>query len=539
MKIVPMSIEPSRRRGTRVLAALAFAAAGVLSTQAHAQESLVITNVHVVDVKSGTSSAPSDVRIEKGIIATISPHASASKVRAQGSSSHALAQQLLATSLDGRGGYLVPGFWDMHAHVNFPEYASGWLFPMMLASGVTGVRDMAGDCWAPGCEDNITFMRRLQRDVESGVLAGPRLLAISSAPVNGPRLNEEDTPDWAEPRTSDDGAKLVAQIRSRGVDLIKAYDTMPREAYFGMMSAAKAGGLPVGGHVPLAVSTLEALDAGQVTIDHAKHPLIDCSRYSATFHQVYSAWAAGTSERIYSNWAQPGSEAEKLGTYYPPLLAGYDESLCRTVISRMADSPVWYVPTLITRRFEARAADDEFLDDARLASVPAPLREEWEADAGRMRARFGANAGEERAYQQFYDLASKLVGESFRAGVRVLVGTDSPDSYCFPGDAFHEELLELRTAGLPNAAILRAATLGAAEYLGRSQNSGSVEPGKIADLLLLTDDPLQDISRTRHINAVISNGRVWELPQLRRLRADAEQFAAHYGRAVQRDSTTP
>ena len=508
-------------RITRAL--LAIAACGISSMPAHAQESLVVANVHVIDVRAGTASPLSDVKVENGVIVEIGPRRATAKPRSR--------------VLDGRGGYLLPGFWDLHAHVNLPEYAERWLLPMMLASGVTGVRDMSGDCWPPGCADSIAFMRRLQERVKTGAVAGPRLLAISSAVIGGPRVAEEDTPVWANPRTSQQAVELVAQLRSRGVDLVKPYDSMTREAYFAMLGAARAVDLPVGGHVPMSVSTLEAVNAGQATIEHAKNPLIDCSRYGATFHEIYAAWAETASNRIFANWATPAGE--NLGSYYQRLLEAYDEPLCRSVISGMAKSPVGYVPTLITRRFEARTNDRSFLDDARLAHVPQPLREEWEADATRTRARLSKIPGEQRAYEEFYRLGSKLVGQAHRAGVRILVGTDSPDSYCFPGDGYHDELTELHAAGLPNEAILRAATLGAAEFLGRSGESGVIEVGKAADLVLLAGDPLQDISRTRHITAVISNGQVWDLPQLQKLRSDAEAFAAGYGRSTSLPSATP
>ena len=110
-------------------------------------------------------------------------------------------------------------------------------------------------------------------------------------------------PDWVSPANPGQARRAVAELQRRRVDLIKTYDSMPRAAYFALLERAKAVGLAVGGHVPMSVSLLDAVRAGQRSVEHAKHPAIECGRYSRTFHDVFAAWAQGESERIYSGWA--------------------------------------------------------------------------------------------------------------------------------------------------------------------------------------------------------------------------------------------
>jgi hypothetical protein len=472
---------------------------------------LTIVNARIVDVRSATVSREMDVTIEGERIVSI--RKASRKVRS-------------GEIFDARSQYLMPGLWDMHAHVNYPAYAAEWILPMMTASGVTGVRDLSGDCWQPGCPDNIGFMRQLQARVDSGELIGPRLLSIGSGLVHGPRRMDHGAPAWSAPQDADHARELVRQLKARGVDFIKPYDTLPRDAYLAMLKEARRLKLPVSGHVPMSIASTDAVRAGQSTIEHAKHPIIDCSRYGPEFHQIFAQWAAGASHRIYRNWATAADGDEDIGGYYEPILAGFDAALCSRVLRSIARSGAYYVPTLITRKFEALADHTPFLSDPRLQHVPPQMRADWNADAGRFQKRFASSPAEKAAYLGLYQRAVELVGKAHAAGIPILVGTDATDSYCFPGSSLHDELRELSAGGMPNAAILRAATLSAAEFLGRTRDFGTVERGKVADLILVAADPLDHIDNTRLITAVVRNGRLLDGEALRALQTRAEAFVA-------------
>lgn len=478
-------------------------------TLAHAA-TLVIANARIVDVRSGTLGGPTDIVIDGRRIVALrapgSPRSNNDKVH------------------NARGAYVVPGYWDMHAHVNSVDHAEQWTLPLMLAAGVTGVRDMSGDCFATDCSDNIAFMRSLQKRIASGTLAGPRIVAIGSAVVEGPRDREADAPAWSTPNDADSVGTLLAELKKRGVDFIKPYDSMPREVYLELLRQAREAGLPVSGHIPLTISTQDALAAGAATIEHAKHPLIDCSSYSATLHEVFDQWAQGKSDRIYTGWSATGS-ANNLGTYYVPLLAGFDERRCDRTIQVMRESGVHYVPTLITRRFEALADEKNLLADPRLDNVPASLRSSWAEDSSRYTARFERTPADKHAYVEFYEQAVRLVGRAQAAGVPVLIGTDAPDSYCFPGSSLFDEFRELRKAGLSNAAILKAATLDAARFMHADADHGTVEVGKIADLLLLQANPLDDIDHAASLTGIVFDGRMIDASSIEALRDRARAHA--------------
>jgi len=471
---------------------------------------LVIANARIIDVRNGALGAPADIHIDGQRIAAIRTPGS---LRTKDQIVH-----------DARGAYVVPGYWDMHAHVNSVEHAEQWTLPLMLAAGVTGVRDMSGDCFTPGCSDNISFTRSLQRRIASGELAGPRIVAIGSAVIEGPREREPGAPHWSTPDNADSAHTLLNELKRRGVDFIKTYNSMPRTVYLDLLQQAHAANLPVSGHIPLSVSVQDAVAAGATTIEHAKHPLIDCSSYSATLHEVFDQWAQGKSDRIYTGWSATDS-VNNLGTYYLPLLAGFDQQRCDRTIEAMRRSGTYYVPTLITRRFEALADDKSFLADQRIAQVPASLRSDWTGDSSRHKARFAQAPADKRAYVEVYEYALRLTGRAYAAGVPVLVGTDAPDSYCFPGSGLFDEFRELRKAGLSNTAILKAATLDAARFMHADADHGSVEAGKVADLLLLQANPLDDIDHAASLTTIVFGGRVIDAQSIAALRDRAYAHA--------------
>ncbi len=129
----------------------------------------------------------------------------------------------------------------------------------------------------------------------------------------------------------------------------------------------------------------------------------------------------------------------------------------------------------------------------------------------------------------FYEKGLELTGKAHRAGVRILAGSDANDTYCFPGFGLHDELQELVKAGLTPLEALRTATWNAAEYFGVLDEHGSIADGKVADLVLLDANPLEDISNTLTIHTVIYNGNVYTREDIDNLLGYVERNASSPG----------
>lgn len=433
----------------------------------------LIEDVRVVDVAAGRAGPPVAVVVRGGRIASIGGEpATAGLVR-----------------VDGRGRFLVPGFWDMHMH-SF-QLSPQLHLPLYVANGITSVRDMM-DC--PQAEDSLIACaadkRRWSAASSAGRMAAPRYVEIASYYLESPTL----TP-----------AEVTARVRTynaRGLDAIKVYNRLPAPAYAQAAREARARGMRLVGHLPKAVSLDAALAAGQTGFEHAHVLARHCFRSAAD-------WRAGRLDAL-----PPTRRAERI-------VAEHDPAACQAAFAALRAAGAWYVPTHVTREEDARAGDPTFTEDPRLAYLDPLSRWAYRDDLGGTRGAYPGAAGE-RALKAYFEHGLRLTAAAHRAGVRVLVGTDT----AIGGFRYHDELGHLVRAGLAPADVLRAATINAARYAGLDHSSGSIEVGKRADLLLLDGDPLADIANTRRLRAVWLNGRLYDRAALDRLLAFSRDEAA-------------
>lgn len=458
----------------------------------HSQSTLqAITDVSVVDVRSGSVLPGRTVVIADGRIRS---------VEAEG------AVPPGATVIDGGGRYLMPGLLDMHAHLKHPV-APDLLMPQYIAHGVTGVRDMGSDCQGEAKEGDVCLeaMQAWRARIEEGTLLGPRLLALSSFALN---------PPWDFEVPEDQARALVRGYAERGAEFIKIYYRLSPQALGWILDEANRSGIAVGGHIPLRVTSREASAGGLRSLEHARDFLFDCFPGSAAFR------AEATSQN-------PPMDVMRA------MVEHHDEDRCAETFETFVANDTWYVPTHVTRRMDAYADDPAFRDDARRRYIPTFLWEDWQEDADRMVALDPSPEGR-ATMRGFYEAGLAITGRAHDAGVRVLLGTDAGDTYVFPGSGAHDELGELVKAGLTPAEALAAGTIAGAEFLGRADEFGTVEPGKRADLLLLDANPLADIANVRRIHAVIFDGRVYDRAALDALLAQVEARIAALGNGPDR-----
>jgi hypothetical protein len=455
---------------------------------------IVFRGTTIINVKEGLSQANMTVVIDGNRI--VSVHADGTRnVPAE------------AQVVDGAGKFLMPGLWDMHAHLFERRGATDIDMPLLVANGVTGIREMGSDCVAAATLGDCLAQRRTwQRQIEAGELLGPRLLALSSWPVDGPRSLPKGVSDFFGVMTAEQGRQLARYFSERKVDFIKIYGNIPRDGFFGLTDEARRLGLPLVGHEPLAVSAIEASNAGMKSFEHARVFLFNCFPGAAQF------------ARIDSN-ASPNT------TWRRRMIDEYDSRICAEVFSTFVRNGTRYAPTHLTRKMDAFADDAGYRQDPRSKYISKAAWKAWNEDADGMVAADRSPEGR-KVMMDFYKKGLEITGAAHKAGVKVMVGTDNGDSYIFPGFAVHDELQELVRAGLTPAAALKAATWNGAEFLGHTATSGSVEEGKRADLILLEDNPLVDVRNTQKITAVVLNGRYLDRPALDRLLTEVETAAA-------------
>ncbi|MBI3982632.1 MAG: amidohydrolase family protein [Gemmatimonadetes bacterium] len=424
--------------------------AGVAAQIAPPRNLIAITHVSVVD---GTTPSPRHdhtVIVDGNRVAALGP-AATTPVPAG------------AHLLDGRGKFLIPGLWDMHVHTAIPGGQS--VLALYVANGVTSVRDMAGD-WA-----QITAWRR---EISAGRLLGPRIVAA------GPYIEGGDVPiPHLLVRAPEDAGPAVDSLKRLGVDFVKLHSQLPRNVYFAAARAARERALPLAGHVPRSITPREASDSGVQSLEHML--------------QIPTPCTPAESLALVPRFPVQGVLGRCTSEDLTPLF------------THLARNGTWVVPTLVAQYEVAHWPKRDLPGDLFAPYLPDTLRR-YVAQIFPMADSVPDDA--DAVGHALWEKRVALVGVMRAAGVGVLPGTDAPLRNSPPGFGLHEELATFARGGFSPFDALRAATLEPARFLGLLDSLGTIEPGKIADLVLLDADPLTDIRNVRRIVAVVANGRL-------------------------------
>jgi len=438
--------------------------------------SLVFTHVTIVDVASGA--------LEKEMYVIVT----GDRIEQVGTKHHVKIPKD-GKIIDATGKFMIPGLWDMHVHSFFDDRGKAGrdvTLPLFIANGVTGVRDMGSD---------LEPVLAARKEIEEHRLLGPRMI-ISGPMLDGPKSTYKSAIPIA---TSEDGRRAVDMLKSRGVDFIKIQSYVPREAYFAIVEECKKQNMIFVGHVPDSIRGSEAVNAGQKSLEH----LIGIFEASSTVE-----------DDLLTGPKSPGR-----------FLDTYDASKEAAIIQLLAKNHTWQCPTLYWERGQWLVDVIDPNKDPDVKYAPVSWRETaWpratksiikDMDTDPLPVR-------EKFVQHELDMVKKLD----QAGVPFLAGTDCPAGVdVIPGFSLHLELERFIAAGFTPLQTLQTATINAAKFLDKVSDFGTVEKGKIADLVVLDANPLEDIRNTQKITAVVANGRYFSRAQLDRILSDVEAAA--------------
>jgi len=451
----------------------------VASTQLAAAP-IILDHVTIIDA-TGSAARP-DMRVE------ISDHRIVSI--APSSTTHG---RIHGDVIDANGKYLIPGLWDFHVHTGQRDI----YLPLYVANGITGIRDMGGDLEEPTGYSSARYVQLSQwrEAIEGGTLIGPRMV------LAGYQIDGYPWPGNVTVTNAQEGRQAVAALQRIGVDFIKVKSGLSRASYFAIADEAKRRGMILAGHVPTSVRVVEASAAGQKSVEHLNGIALASSASEAHFMgELASAFEARDRDR----YNRVEAQAE----------ASFDDRAAATSFATLVKNATWQVPTLVELR---RSALGFSAGDSSWKYMPEMLRVEWRKEAG---TRDGLGP------QQHFAAALQLTKVMHDAGVPFIAGTDSANASLVPGFSLHQELILFVAAGFTPMQALQSATLNPARYLGRDQDLGTIEVGKVADLVLLDANPLDDIANTQRIHAVVVNGRYLDRTALDLMLHDVEVVAA-------------
>jgi imidazolonepropionase-like amidohydrolase len=481
----------------------AFSLIFCLASQLPAQgPRTAITGISVVDVVRGEIHSGQTVIIANGLIEATGPSGGVDIPAA-------------TVRIPGDGRYLMPGLWAMHVHLRSDRKApairlveeNAALLDLFLPNGIVGIREMGGDL-----ADEVVQWRE---EIRSGRRTGPRILTAG-------RKIDNEPPFWSGSlgvKTTDEAREAVRQVKQSGADFVKAYfnDGSP-EVLRAVVDEAHKLNLRLTGHKPFNMSVQEFVESGMDGMEHAMYlPAADRDEFERFIRE--------RDRRRNTPFAMDGAE------YGARLLAMEDNKQSELVYRRMAEKQFWVTPTLAVIAHALESGTRDYESDARKRFIFPGIWATWDP-------KLGFRTPPEGRALEIEGIALKRWQEAMlaahKAGVPMILGTDcgANNNHTIPGWSIHEELAELVKAGLSPAEALRMATINAARWRGESATEGSVERGKVADLLILRSNPLAAIRHTQEIDAVFKSGKRYSRSDLDAMLRQVEEKVAASGKPL-------
>ncbi|HEY7505136.1 MAG TPA: amidohydrolase family protein [Gemmatimonadales bacterium] len=405
-----------------------------------------LRGVRVLDPLSGARSEPTTVVTYRGRITAIAPD---------------LPPPDSGVVIEGEGGTLVPGLFDMHVHYGV------WDGPLHLAAGVTTVRDMG---------NTDVVLDGIVRDIETAKLMGPGVVRAGFIEGRSPFSAEGSF-------IADSLAAALAAVRryaTHGYQLVKLYNSLPPDWVAPIALEAHRLGLTVAGHVPAFSSSPRVVRDGYDEVTH--------------INQLVLSFLIDTDKedtRTPFRFTALGLRTAKLSL---------DDPRFQALVAEMLKRKVAHDPTIATFQslLLARPGVTTVVDSAWLGHMPGPVQR------SRKVALLDIKPGEDSVYRASSQRLREVLKYLFDRGIHLVPGTDD-----ISGVMLHSELEEWQRAGIPARDVLRLATVGAAEHLGRAHELGTIARGKRADLVLVPGDPTVDVRVLRRARLVMKDGVIY------------------------------
>jgi imidazolonepropionase-like amidohydrolase len=382
--------------------------------------------------------------------------------------------------IDGQGLYLMPGLVDAHVHyLDAPVFGR-----LMLANGVTLVRDM-------GMPNDLILS--LRDALNRGDMLGPEMVAAGAILDGSPPLIPLISLGIETP---EQGRLAVRQQAEAGVDFIKVYSRLDREGFLAILDEARQCGRKVVGHIPDTIYIEEAAAAGLASSEH--------------FFGFEKMIARLLGKPVNLQYAGMGAEA-----HYFQRLDQVDPQALQQFYQRIHLSGMTVCPTVITFKVGTHYKAIQSGDFPHREFISPMVMGIW--------ASMWAQQDDLEDY--IWQNWAQMVKGLHQAGVPLMVGTDLMVPGIFPGYSVHEEMAVWQEAGIPPVDVLRSATLVPAQFMGLGDRLGSVREGKIASLVLVRANPLEDIRNAQQIESVFLRGQYFSREDLARLLQEAASLA--------------
>ncbi|WP_367392596.1 amidohydrolase family protein [Lewinella sp. LCG006] len=435
---------------------------------------LLIINASVIDVAGGKVLPGKLIGINKDTIQLVANMASADRYASD-------------QIIDAKEKFVMPGLWDNHVHFRGGDSLTDEnknLLPLFIAHGVTTIRDMGGDI--------SQSVLQWRNKIREGQLAGPNIF------TSGPKLDGAD-PFWAGSIAIgklEDIPPALEVLEGLKVDFVKIYaSSLSPELYYRIIEACEKRGLKVTGHIPLSADHFEAVEFGLDGVEHLFSFLSLASPIGDSLRQLNLGFGM-----------------------FPQVLETYDEDLAKDAIAKLSSEDFYVTPTLYVSQVIMQLADMDPTVDSLLPLIGPGIQKTYERRLKQAQNR----SPEGKQLMLDMDIRERsLVLPMFQAGITILAGSDCgpSNSYVYPGAALHSELALLVETGLTPQQALSTSVISGPKFFGLDKYYGGIEVGKMAHLIVLTRNPLEDIENIGSINMVVKGENIYDKSKLMSLKA--------------------
>ena len=401
--------------------------------------------------------------------------------------------------IDGSNKYLIPGLWDSHVHFYFDRQLALHMPDLFLSSGITSVRDTGGEFhYLDSIRQNALSNPKTHPRVK---IAGP-LIDGNFNVYNGSVLPELSIRTRNVSESIAETEKLVA----KGVDFLKAYEMLSPEQFEAIAAIAERENLRLAGHVPLSMEITHATSLGLNSLEHIKNLELEAVKNSDSMLMVRRKMLENKSKL--SGRVLRGKIHQSQKQFAVDHIAA-DAYL--KILDTIKKYESYQVPTLSIYKVPIYKIFRQPFWRKSFKLLPKSTMEQWEKDADE------SNDIINPAQKKFSDWIQKTTGEMAKSKIPLMAGTDTPLGYLTPGFSLHYELELMVESGLSELEAITAATLQPAKYFRMQDSLGLVKKDYIADLILLNESPLENISNTKDIHAVIKDGNFIDRASLDRI----------------------
>ena len=432
--------------------------------QEKASIDLLIVNATILDVENGTATPDQMIGIMGDTIRIVSSNTEQKSFQAK-------------KTLDAKGGFVMPGLWDNHVHFRGGEALideNKALLNQFLSYGVTTVRDAGGDL--------TPTLLRWKKEILQNQLDGPDIF------LSGPKLDGVH-PTWEgsiELQDPSEVADAIDSLRTLEVDFVKIYDSkLATDTYYEIIKQTEKRGYNVTGHMPMNAEIMKAFDLGLDGIEHLYYLLAEGNENADSLRNLNKGYGI-----------------------LNQLVDGYNPALAQPSFEKLATRDFYVTPTLHIGEVLLQLYDTDHASDSLLQFIGAGIQKTYERRARQAKGR--SDAGQQ-ARNQLRNTFSSMVLPLQNAGVIILAGSDcgAYNSYVYPGASLIEELKALVEVGLAPQQAIGSSIINGPRFFGLEEYYGSIEVKKVANMIILTNNPLENINAFDNIHTVIKGTKIY------------------------------